>query len=272
MDSFAHKQHHCRGSEELAIRKTARFRAFRDTPSDSERLRTAPRIPSYSELLQSTPSCYSKLLELSEPHQALRGRPTPSYSKLLPKHSELLLRATRALRATPSSPSGRRPRTPSCSERKSELLQCFRATPSNSEHSELLRAAPNTPRCSEHSELLRAKMQSELLLTTPSTPSCSEHSELLRAKMPSELPPTTPSTPSCSEHSEPLILRAQSLPSPELQALLSPYNSAACGQRSPLLRGSEVKNSELWQQIACASAVCGELGLPSLERARTSAQ
>ena len=54
----------------------------------------------------------------------------------------------------------------------------------------------------------------------------------------------------------------------ELQALLSPYNSAACGRKSPLLRGFEVKNSELWLQIASANAVCGELGLPSLERER----
>ena len=57
-----------------------------------------------------------------------------------------------------------------------------------------------------------------------------------------------------------------SAPSSELQALLSPYNCAACGRESPLLRGFEVKNSELWLQMAPASAVCGELGLPSLER------
>ena len=57
-----------------------------------------------------------------------------------------------------------------------------------------------------------------------------------------------------------------SAPSSELQALLNPYNGAACGRKSPLLRGSEVKNSELWLQIASASAVCGELALPSLER------
>ena len=52
----------------------------------------------------------------------------------------------------------------------------------------------------------------------------------------------------------------------ELQALLSPYKSAACGRESPLLRSFEVKNSELWLQMGPASAVCGELGLPSLER------
>ena len=58
-----------------------------------------------------------------------------------------------------------------------------------------------------------------------------------------------------------------SAPSSELQALLSPYKSAACWQESPLLRSFEVKNSELWLQMGPASAVCGELGLPSLERA-----
>ena len=57
-----------------------------------------------------------------------------------------------------------------------------------------------------------------------------------------------------------------SAPSSELQALLSPYKSAACWQESPLLRSFEVKNSELWLQMGPASAVCGELGLPSLER------
>ena len=56
--------------------------------------------------------------------------------------------------------------------------------------------------------------------------------------------------------------------SSELQALLSPYKSAACWRESPLLRSFEVKNSELWLQRAPASAVCGELGLPSLERER----
>ena len=53
----------------------------------------------------------------------------------------------------------------------------------------------------------------------------------------------------------------------ELQALLSPYKSAACWRESPLLRSFEVKNSDLWLQMGPASAVCGELGLPSLERA-----
>ena len=56
------------------------------------------------------------------------------------------------------------------------------------------------------------------------------------------------------------------VPSSELQALLSPYNSAACRRQSLQLTGFKVQNSELWLQIAPASAVCGELGLPSLER------
>ena len=57
-----------------------------------------------------------------------------------------------------------------------------------------------------------------------------------------------------------------SAPTSELQALLSPYKSAACWRESPLLRSFEVKNSELWLQMGPVSAVCGELGLPSLER------
>ena len=59
-------------------------------------------------------------------------------------------------------------------------------------------------------------------------------------------------------------------PFSELQAFLSPYNSAACARKSPLLRGFEVKNSELWLQIAPANAVCAELALPSLERVRSN--
>ena len=55
----------------------------------------------------------------------------------------------------------------------------------------------------------------------------------------------------------------------ELQALLSPYKSAACWRESPLLRSFEVKNSELWLQMGPASAVCGELALPSLEGEHT---
>ena len=187
VDSLANRQHSCRGSEELAIRKTARFQA---TPSYSELLRVGG-----AQELRATPSC-------SEPLRATpsEGRPrTPSYSE--------------PLQATPSY---------------SELL---RATPS---YSELLRATPS------HSKLLRA---------TPSG-GAPKNSELLRA------------APRNSE------LRAQSPPSPELQALLGPYNCAASWQETPLLRSSKVKNSELWLQMAPASAVCGELGLPSLERER----
>ena len=77
VDSLASRQHSCRGSEELAIRKTARFQA----------------TPNYSELLRVG---------------AQELRATPSYSEWAPKNSELfratpshseLLRATRALRA-----------------------------------------------------------------------------------------------------------------------------------------------------------------------------
>ena len=159
-------------------------------------------------------------------------RATPSHSERLLELSELserLLRATKAFRATPSY-----------SEWLLELSKLserlFRAT-------RALKARKKLRRLPSYSEL-GAPKNSELLRATQSTPSCSEHSQKLRAT----------------------ILRAQSLPSPELQALLSPHNSTACGQQSPLLRGSEVKNSEWRAQIAPASAVCGELGLPSLER------
>ena len=155
--------------------------------------------------------------------------------------------------------------------------QELRATPS---HSELLRAPPS------HSEWLLelSKLSQRLIRATralralPAATRASKARKKLRrppsyselgAPKNSELLRATQSTPSCSEHSQKLratILRAQSLPSPELQALLSPHNSTACGQQSPLLRGSEVKNSEWRAQIAPASAVCGELGLPSLER------
>ena len=122
VDSLANRQHSCRGSEELAIRKTARFQA---TPSYFAELRAAPsgcpRTPSYSELLRATPS---------------GGRPrTPSYSELLratPSYSELRIGSTKL-------PGNRR-----------KL-----GTPSflNSEHSKLLRATQ--PRTPSYSELLR---------------------------------------------------------------------------------------------------------------------
>ena len=59
VDSLANRQHSCRGSEELAIRKTARFQA---TPSYSELLRVGGAqelraTPSYFEPLRATPSC-----------------------------------------------------------------------------------------------------------------------------------------------------------------------------------------------------------------------
>ena len=90
VDSLASRQHSCRGSEELAIRKTARFQA---TPNYSELLRVGGAqelTSSCSELLRATPSGYSELLELSELEQTSQasgatpsqGRPrTPSYSE-----------------------------------------------------------------------------------------------------------------------------------------------------------------------------------------------
>ena len=114
VDSLASRQHSCRGSEELAIRKTARFQVnselLRATPSGGR-----PRTPSYSELLQATPS-YSELL-----------RATPSgYSESF-HNSTRALRARMRLRRPPellrAAPSQGRPRTPSYSEP-------IRATPS----------------------------------------------------------------------------------------------------------------------------------------------
>ena len=98
----------------------------------------------------------------------------------------------------------------------------------------------------------------------------------------SELLPETPSTPSVLDALQArkgipkkaykfvsyIEAPAHSLPSSKLQALLNPHNCAACWQETPLLRSSKVQNSELWLQMAPASALCGELGLPSLERAR----
>ena len=122
VDSLASRQHSCRGSEELAIRKTARFQVnselLRATPSGGR-----PRTPSYSELLQATPS-YSELL-----------RATPSgYSELL-ELSELEW-TSQASRATPSCSESGAPKN-------SELL---RANPSYSEHSEQRLGAASSER------------------------------------------------------------------------------------------------------------------------------
>ena len=113
VDSLANRQHSCRGSEELAIRKTARFQA---TPNYFAELRATPSYsewgaPKNSELLRATPSC-SQPFELgSTKLPGNRGslvlpicelRATPSHSELLratPSHSEPLRAATRVLRA-----------------------------------------------------------------------------------------------------------------------------------------------------------------------------
>ena len=104
VDFLASRQHSCRGSEELAIRKTARFKQLRTTPSysecgapkNSELLRAAPR---YSELLRATPT---KLLQAEQSSNRLRRPPaTPSCSESGASKNSELLRA----RATPSTPS-----------------------------------------------------------------------------------------------------------------------------------------------------------------------
>ena len=121
VDSFAHKQHYCRGSEELAIRKSARFRA---TPSCFAGLRATssggrPRTPSYSELLRAALS-HSELRTGSIKLPGNRRKlGTPSFFEL------------RALQTA----SEWRPRTPNyfagLPAPKSSKL--FRATPSHSE-------------------------------------------------------------------------------------------------------------------------------------------
>ena len=101
VDSLASRQHSCRGSEELAIRKTARFQA---TPNYSELLRVGGAqelllraTPSYSELLRATPSHSERLLRAT---RALKARidfaGLPSYSKLLRAKGAQELRATQS--------------------------------------------------------------------------------------------------------------------------------------------------------------------------------
>ena len=172
MDSLANRQHSCRGSEELAIRKTARFQA---TPSYFAGLRATPsggrpRTPSYSEQLRAALS-HSELrigsiklprnrrkldtVELRAAPNPTWGRPrTPSYSELLRaalSHSELRIGSTKL-------PGNRRNLgTPNLLY--SEHSKLLRATPNNSE---LLRATPSggRPRTPSYSELI------------PETPSC----------------------------------------------------------------------------------------------------
>ena len=93
MDSLANRQHSCRGSEELAIRKSARFQ------TNSELLRSTPSYsewgaPKDSELFRATPS-HSELL------RALQA--TPRHSEWLLELSELSQRLIRATRALPAA-------------------------------------------------------------------------------------------------------------------------------------------------------------------------
>ena len=183
--------------------------ALRATPSGGR-----PRTPSYSELLQGTPSCCSEPVKLSEPHQARSSwghipstALSPSYSEWgAPKNSERL-RALRALRATP---------------KHSELLPSTQSYSQTPEHSELLRVgAPENsellkanPSCSEHSE------HSELLRALPETPS---YSEPIRAA------PSTPSTPTLSG-------KGRVVPAPHTRPLLGLFATIA---QNSLLRASQ---------------------------------
>ena len=174
VDSLANRQHSCRGSEELAIRKTARFQA---TPSNSEQLRATPSYsewgaPKNSELLRATPSTPSGAQELrattrthSLSHKCVTLQHTSNKpTELLragPKHSELF-RATPSC-SQPFRASKREYQAPWKSQEAwysqfsvLRTLQLLRATPS---YSELLRVGgaqelQATPSCSQ--KLLRA--------------------------------------------------------------------------------------------------------------------
>ena len=233
-------------------------------------------------------------------------RATPRRPGTPPGHSEPFRAATRALKALQAATyncftiryiAGLRA-TPSYSELlRARGAQELRATPS---HSQKLRAlGASWTRC----KLGKGCLQRRAEFGIPDYSSCSEPavSGIASSSQPIRVTPSTPSSvlelqarkglpktacgfasqigaPAQSLQARKALPKkaykfvsqigapAQSLPSPELQALLSPHNSTACGQQSPLLRASEVKNSEWRAQIAPASAVCGELGLPSLER------
>ena len=135
VDFFARKQHYCRGSEELAIRKSARLRAelLRRPPSYSEW-----GAPKNSEQFRATPSC-------SEPFRASNRECQAPWKSQEAWYSQLL--ELRALQAAPSY-SEWRPRTASYSERLRAATHSYlsfhnsnrRAT---SQASELLRATPS---------------------------------------------------------------------------------------------------------------------------------
>ena len=118
------KQHYCRGSEELAIRKSA-LRATPNYPPSYSDWGGRPRTPSYSELLRLILSCSEPL---PEPLRAL-----------------LQLSAKRLLRSEPVSQSR--------IERKPPSYFGLPRTPS---YSESIRATPNAPStsCFEHFQKL----------------------------------------------------------------------------------------------------------------------
>ena len=182
MDSLANRQHSCRGSEELAIRKTARFQAtpsysellrvggaqeLRATPSYSEPLRAALshselRIGEYQAPWKSQEARYSHFFVLrtlqTAPSNSERLRATQSYSKDCELHRTLSGNCPRGqpdrifkLRAAPSYSEPLRA-TQSYSEwgapKNSELL---RANPSYSEHSEQRLGAASSERTAQKS-------------------------------------------------------------------------------------------------------------------------
>ena len=205
---------------------------LRAAPSGAQEHRATRATPSGAQRTPSYPS-YSELLRVGGAQEL---RATPSYSKLL----RATLSYSKLLRATLSY-SEWLLELSKLSQRLIRATRAFRALPAATR---ALKARKKLRRPPSYSEL-GAPKNSELLRTTQSTPSCPERSQKLRAT----------------------ILRAQSLPSPELQALLSPHNSTACGQQSPLLRASEVKNSEWRTQIALQVLCVGSWVYSPLERA-----
>ena len=96
VDSFACKQHDCRRSEELAIRKSARFRATPSSYQHSELLRVGG-----AQELRAT-SQASELLRATRSGGAQELRATQSQSELL-QCFRALLRAKLELLTTPST-------------------------------------------------------------------------------------------------------------------------------------------------------------------------
>ena len=130
VDSLANRQHSRKGSEELAIRKTARFQA---TPSYSELLRVGGAqelraTPFCFEPLRATPSCSEWRPRTPSYYQDSQFEST-SVSHCNPRNSEWRRKNSESLRAIPSH---------------SKLL---RPSPSGAQE---LRAITSVPHCSIH--------------------------------------------------------------------------------------------------------------------------